>query len=326
MSTPTLSADLGPAATQHPFATPPGDLFPSLTTTVPREFVHRAAVAEVMLTGWHGTGDEARFRVTAQWPRGHSFFSPVSDHHDPLIAAETIRQAGSLLAHAVFGVPFGRHFLMWELAFDTEPGELRVGGAPAALDIDVTCTDVQKRGDDLTGMRYETVVRRDGRTAVTGAASFTCITPAVYRRLRKGRHDPAGIRPLPLTAPVPPQSVGRLSPTDVVLSPGGAPHRWRLRVDTGHPVLFDHPVDHVPGMLLMEAARQASAAVLGRPGFRPVGVRTEFDRYAELDQPCVIAARRLPRGVAGEERVEVTGEQDGVPVFRSTVLARPGRR
>lgn len=49
--------------------------YPSLTTTVPKEFVHRASVAEVMLTDWERTG-QARFTVSAQWPRGHSFFTP----------------------------------------------------------------------------------------------------------------------------------------------------------------------------------------------------------------------------------------------------------
>src|SRR3954466_6506532 len=71
-----------------------------LTTTVPKEFVHRAAVAEVMLTDWQRT-DEAHFKVAAQWPRSHSFFTPSeAGYHDPLIAAETIRQVGTLLGHA----------------------------------------------------------------------------------------------------------------------------------------------------------------------------------------------------------------------------------
>ena len=83
--------------------------FPALTTTVPKEFVHRAAVAEVMLTSWKRQ-DDTRFTVTAQWPRAHSFFTPSGDGlHDPLIAAETVRQVGSLLAHAEYGVPLGHH-------------------------------------------------------------------------------------------------------------------------------------------------------------------------------------------------------------------------
>ncbi len=57
--------------------------YPNLTTTVPKELVHRAAVAEVMLTDWERV-DDTRFKVAAQWPRGHSFFTPIDGrYHDP---------------------------------------------------------------------------------------------------------------------------------------------------------------------------------------------------------------------------------------------------
>jgi hypothetical protein len=291
--------------------------FPSLTTTVPKEFVHRASVAEVMLTDWERTGDH-RFGVTAQWPRSHSFFTAVNGRHDPLIAAETLRQAGALLAHAEYGVPLGHHFLMWDLSLTVWPEHLLVGSAPAALDIDVVCSDIKMRRESLAGFRYRTVIRRAGHVVATGSASFTCMAPKIYQRLRADRLNDAGPQ-LPLTAPTAPQNVGRVSPTDVVLSPTGQPGRWQLRVDTRHPVLFEHPVDHIPGMMLLEAARQATVATLGE-GATPLSVTAEFSRYAELDAPCMIEARRLPR-TGHEEAVEVTGHQDGEPVFRSTVTA-----
>ncbi|MGW1404407.1 ScbA/BarX family gamma-butyrolactone biosynthesis protein [Streptomyces sp. NPDC002405] len=296
-----------------------------LSTTVPRELVHRAAVAEVMLTDWRRLG-EAHFTMAAQWPRGHSFFTPVAGaHHDPLIAAETIRQIGALLAHAEFGVPFGHQFLLEELALTVHPEELRIGQTPAALDLDVTCKEIRKRGCRLAGLRYETTVLREGRPAASGRISFSVIAPAVYRRLRPERVFDAGHRPIPLTAPVAPQSVGRLSPADVVLSPTGGPNRWQLRVDTRHPVLFDHQVDHVPGMVLLEAARQAATAVLGRPSILPLGLECEFTKYAELDLPCLIDALHLPKAAPGDpDMVLVIGHQDGEPVFSTTVTAAPG--
>ncbi|MFG2243505.1 ScbA/BarX family gamma-butyrolactone biosynthesis protein [Streptomyces sp. NPDC048734] len=286
--------------------------------------MHRAAVAEVMLTGWQRLGD-THFAMTAQWPRGHSFFTPVNGtHHDPLIAAETIRQAGALLAHAEFGVPFGHQFLLDELALTVRPEEMRVGGTPAALDLDVTCSEIRKRGHRLTGMCYEARVLREGRLAASGRISFSTIAPAVYRRLRPQRVFDAGHRPLPLTAPVAPAAVGRFSPTDVVLSPTAEPDRWQLRVDTRHPILFDHQVDHVPGMVLLEAARQAATAVLGRPSVLPLGLDCEFMKYAELDLPCLIDALRLPKAAPDDpETVLVTGHQEGRPVFTSTLRAAP---
>ncbi|MFY1675558.1 ScbA/BarX family gamma-butyrolactone biosynthesis protein [Streptomyces sp. WMMC905] len=323
MSANTLSAERGTPGAQHGetdyrVATRSAALrYPSLTTTVPKEFVHRASVAEVMLTDWERREDH-QFAVTAQWPRSHSFFTAVNGRHDPLIAAETLRQAGALLAHAEYGVPLGHHFLMWDLSLTVCPEHFLVGSAPAALDIEVVCSDIKMRRENLTGMRYRTVMRRAGHVVATGSASFTCMAPKVYQRLRADRLNDAGAQ-LPLTAPTAPQNVGRVSPTDVVLSPVGQPGRWQLRVDTRHPVLFEHPVDHIPGMMLLEAARQATVATLGE-GSMPLSVTAEFSRYAELDAPCLIEARRLPR-TEHEEAVEVTGHQDGELAFRSTVTA-----
>jgi hypothetical protein len=296
----------------------------TLTSTVPRELVHRAAVAEVMLTGWQRL-DDTSFRMTAQWPRGHSFFTPTEGgHHDPLIAAETIRQVGSLLAHAEFGVPFGHQFLMEDLALTVHPEQLLIGPAPADLELEVTCTAV-RRGRRLGALRYTTTVLRGGRRAASGRFSFTSITPAVYRRLRPERVFDPGHRPLALTAPVAPQSVGRLSPSDVVLSPTAGPNVWQLRVDTRHPVLFDHQLDHVPGMLLLEAARQGATAALGARSILPLTMACDFRKYVELDLPCVIEAVPESAGGPGTPAVvRIIGRQQDEPVFTCVVTALPG--
>ncbi|MFI6875870.1 ScbA/BarX family gamma-butyrolactone biosynthesis protein [Streptomyces sp. NPDC050400] len=287
--------------------------YSKLTTTVPKEFVHRAGVAEVMLTDWIRK-DDLHFSVAAQWPRGHAFFTPSAGCHDPLISAETIRQVGSLLAHAEFDVPLDFQFVMWDLKLETHPVHMTVGGAPASLDMDVTCHDVKRRNNALAGFRYEVVVRRDGQVAATGGASFTCMPPRVYRRVRGGRVTDT-VRPLPLTAPTAPQGVGRVSPMDVVLSTTPRDDRWQLRVDTRHPILFEHPVDHVPGMTLLEAARQASISLMGAP-FRPVAFASEFSRYIELDEPCFIEAEIIPGDGA---RVLVTARQNDELAFTSVV-------
>jgi hypothetical protein len=111
---------------------------------------------------------------------------------------------------------------------------------------------------------------------------------------------------------------------DVVLSPTDARNRWLLRADTRHPVLFEHAVDHVPGMVLIEAARQATAVALDRPHYLPVNLACEFARYTELAQPCTIEARPLSAPAPGGGRsVLATAVQSGVPVFTCTVTAAP---
>ncbi|MFI5875070.1 ScbA/BarX family gamma-butyrolactone biosynthesis protein [Streptomyces sp. NPDC051445] len=320
-------AQSGAARTRAGATAPAGapESLPSLTTTVPREFVHRASVAEVLLTDW-ARREDLRFALAAQWPRGHGFFTAVDGCHDPLIAAETIRQSGILLAHAEFGVPLDHHLLVADLDVEVRPPHIRVGLTPASLDVDVTCTEVKHRRGTLSSCRIHVRIYREGHLAATGGGFLTCIAPAVYERLRAGRLPDREVpRPLALTAPEPPQSVGRMSPMDVVLSPTGHTGRWQLRVDTRHPTLFDHPVDHVPGMVLLEAARQAAIAALGRTGL-PLALTSQFLRYVELDAPCTIEAHPLPPTPSApekEESVRITAHQDGHPVFRSTVTLAP---
>ncbi|MFB7375524.1 ScbA/BarX family gamma-butyrolactone biosynthesis protein [Streptomyces sp. NPDC056222] len=294
------------------------EAFQGLTTTAPREYVHRAALAEVFLTADWSRTDEAHFTLSAQWPRGHSFFGPVGgSHYDPMLAAETIRQVGALLAHAGFDVPLGHQFLMWELNYRVMPAMLPVGGAPADLRLDVTCTDIRRRAGRLAGLSYEVVVSEQGRTLATGNARYTCTSPEVYRRLRADRLAEAATAQEPPTAAVEPRSVGRLSEFDVVLTPTERADRWQLRVDTRHPVLFDHPGDHIPGMVLLEAARQAVQTLtpVGRPVL-PVAMDSTFHRYAEFGSPCWIETEPAVDYPGSPERlIRVTGRQDDEILF-----------
>ncbi|WP_042432109.1 ScbA/BarX family gamma-butyrolactone biosynthesis protein [Streptacidiphilus anmyonensis] len=300
---------------------------PSLTATVPREYVHRASVAEVLLTGWSGAADGGRdrFVVRAQWPRRHALFSPVGGVHDPMLLAESVRQAGLLLSHAEYGVPFGHQFLMWDLSFAATPAALTAGPAPTDVELHTVCHDIVRRGGSIASMRYEVTVLRAGRPVATGGARFSCTSGAVHRRMRAGRPRTTG-RPLPPAGD--PALVGRAAPHDVLLAArptgtagtaeptGTARGRWELRVDTEHPIFFDHPVDHVPGMLLLEAARQAARVVTGRPGALLPAAETAFLRYAELDAPCWLEAEAEP----GTGRVRVSAVQHGEQVFRADLL------
>jgi hypothetical protein len=291
---------------------------PVLTSTVPSQYVHRAAIAEVLLTSWRA--HDGGFTVTAQWPRCHSFYRPVADGRcqDPMLGAETVRQAGLLLAHAEFGVPLGHQFLVSELSFETTPEALRVSEAPTDLELEVSCHDIVRRGDRLSGMRYDVHFLRGGVPAGSGHAKYTCTSPSVYRRLRADRV----LGPLPELEPECPVAVGRTDARDVVLTAFDGTSR-QLRVDLSHPALFDHPLDHVPGMLLLEAARQAALAASFPERVFPVALDIKFLRYAELDQPCVITTARGQTGNDGRTPIRVTATQEGEAVFTSTVTVQP---
>ncbi|MFF8726248.1 ScbA/BarX family gamma-butyrolactone biosynthesis protein [Streptomyces sp. NPDC015171] len=289
------------------------------TTTVPKEYVHRAAVAEVFLTGWRQTDTDV-CTVTAQWPRAHSFYGPAHGFHDPLLFAETLRQTVPLLSHAVYGAPMDHKQIWRDLRVSLDPAALRTGLTPAEVELRVCCTDVERRGGVLRGMRMEVTATRDGLPLATASTMFSSHSRALYRRLRGAYADAeqamagAVVPPLPLR----PELVGRDRAHDVVLSPRGDDGRWQLRVDTLHPIIFDHPNDHSPGMLLLEAARQAVQHLLGPAPVLTTGLDTAFHRYAEMDAPAWVAAEPL-----GDGRVRVIIEQHDALVFECVATTHP---
>lgn len=69
-------------------------------------------------------------------------------------------------------------------------------------------------------------------------------------------------------------------------------------MDIQHPFFFEHPLDHIPAMMLVEAGRQFAVAIshlfLGVPFDRMFATRSfdiRFSEFAELEAPIHIVAR-----------------------------------
>lgn len=258
-------------------------------TALPREYVHKAAHSEVLLTGWRRSSADA-YIVTAQWPRTHGFYRPSHQLHDPMLFVETVRQTIPLLSHVAYDVPFGHHLIWEHFSFSLAPESMRSDAAPAEPVLHVSCAEIERRRGNLAAMTLQVRAERDGRHLGMAAARFTSHSPAIYQRLRGSCGDlqQALDSARPPAPGVMAHQVGRRLHEDVVLAPTREKGRWRLRVDTQHPSLFDHPVDHAPGMLLIEAARQAAHAVRSPRPVTATAMQTRFHRYVELDAPSWI--------------------------------------
>jgi hypothetical protein len=306
-------------------ATPPREL--RYDAAVPRALVHRAAVAEVFPTDAEALGGD-RFLVAAQLPRTHAFFNDaVLPYYDVLVVMETARQAGVLIAHRYYGVPIDFAFVLDAVDFTVGDAEAsRIGAVPGRLLLDVQISEQTYRRGTLATLRFEVDVTIDGVSYTRGCGSMLFLPRATYRRLRAQARvrSAGGLVPVP-DAAVDPAAVGRRDARNVVLaSPrrGDAPGSIvsDLIVDQGHPCLFDHPLDHVPGMLLMEACRQGALIAATQASGRPpealvTGCAMRFESFAELDAVtrCVatpgVVVERPDKRVAVP--VDVRLEQDG---------------
>ncbi|MDT8911888.1 ScbA/BarX family gamma-butyrolactone biosynthesis protein [Amycolatopsis sp. PS_44_ISF1] len=288
--------------------------------TIPRSLVHRAAVSEVFVTDLNILGED-RFEVGAQWPGRHSFFGPCTPTaHDPMLFAETCRQAGLLIAHRSYGVPFGHSFLSDRKTYALDPAGLGTTGRPVDVVLEVGAHDVKYRGGS-GGMRLDFDCYRGGRLVGTGSESGRWISSAVYRRVR-GEHFAATPFQAAVRPTVAPALVGRDRSGDVLLARTAEPGVCALQFDPDHPVLFDHAVDHVPGMVLLEAARQACLLECGDPHALPLRAEIDFAAYVEFDADCLIRVEAGEVASDGARAMRVRFRQNGTESAVATLGMR----
>jgi hypothetical protein len=242
---------------------------------VPGRLVHRRSLSDVLVTEAHVIGDDV-FLAGVQWPRNHRLFGRGA-RIDVALVAESIRQLTIYLAHTEYEVPLGHAFLMGSMRVSTANRPMT--GVGPDLAITARATDIRRSARGLVSFVVEVGMRDAHGEVARGSAEARVLDPRTYARTRGGRTTALvvngggpGRDALDLLAPIP--------------HPGAS----MLVVDTAETVFFDHPLDHVPGMLLIEAARQAIRAA-GGPEL--AGIDAVFGAVVELDEPCAVVVVRL---------------------------------
>ncbi|MGK5733601.1 ScbA/BarX family gamma-butyrolactone biosynthesis protein [Streptomyces sp. URMC 124] len=331
---------------------------------VAKELVHLSFDDAVYLTGCEQR-DATHYTVSAVWPAHTTHRIPGhGTHYETLVVAQTIRQAGLFLAHTTYAAPLDHATLLRTFSYTLNPEAAVDTHRATPLRIDVTATPLTTRNNRTTALHLRMTITAAGSSGdgdetsetvlATGETDFEWIPPRVYGRLRGAYHRPPTTPP-PLTPPVPPSQTGRTAPDEVVLSPTTQPRTWQLRHTFGNPVHYDHAVDHVPGLVLIEAANQAAhtvtapvaepfaettagaggtgdpaaadagpcacdpAAVDGAYRPQPTATHTTFHRYAEFDAPVVITTET--RTTSRTITHTTVGRQNGEPVFTTTHTA-----
>ena len=278
----------------------------SFDSTVSRTMVHRAAVSEVFVTDSAATGDHA-YLVAAHLPRRHAFFGDGFDGHvDPMLCLEVTRQSCVLVAHEYYDIPLDWQFVMTTSSFEvlSQAALTELARSSRPL-IDVAVTDREPAHGVPNVLRVVATFLIDDRPAIRFTGGLVAMEPSIYRQLRGSATADAIVRPgTRHGSPLDGRLVGRSDRRNVVLS--AAPdrrdgwYRGHLVVDQEHPVFFDHPLDHVPGTLLIEAHRQiASAALVDRAGWAlPLLSRVDvsFDAFCELGARTSVTAWLLAQG------------------------------
>ena len=283
---------------------------------VPRALVHKAADREVLLSAVRPLTED-RFAVWGRWPHDHLLHHRDADgRRDPLVVVETMRQAGIYLSHRFHGVPTDHAFVLHGFDFQLDaPLRDRGDGADILFDVVVRRVPGNPRRFRLTS---DADILVDGRSVGRASMRWDALPPAHYALVRS--RSAAAAAPFDVSDPtvearaLSPAAVGRDRDDAVLLADlDDSSAGWQLRPDTGHPALFDHESDHVPGMVLVEAFRQAALVRAGQdaPSAWAIhSMQTSFLSFGELGQPVTVtaepdgpgayllAARQGPRALA----------------------------
>ncbi|NUP01217.1 MAG: hypothetical protein HOV96_38115 [Nonomuraea sp.] len=299
--------------------------------TVDRTLVHRTALEEVFLTDFESRPDG--FAGTARLPRAHAYYNEHLNHpavHDPIAVFECVRQLllcalhlhhgatgemKSITATCSLALPDPRALVIrddYELLLLGRVARHKEHGGVTTRALH----EVEVRlGDAVIGQVAVDTAQKDARRYDELRMAFRDTAPPLSSEL---------IDDEPVSR-VPPHLVGRTNPDNVLLlapkqDEGGL--TARLRVPVSHPGMFDHPHDHVPGPVMMEAARQAGTLLLcERFGQAPsksvlTGLEAAYARFAELDAGIVIEARP---GAGPADPIGVRFLQSGEPVAEMTI-------
>lgn len=188
-------------------------LSPHRSALAARQFVHRLAPSQVLLTDVRATGPD-EFRAVARWPRAQAAGDAgggrgaggagvgvgvgVGGRNEPMLVAETLRQLGIYLPLRFYGVTADSRLLVEELRFALEPAGQGGAGAHALRGSDIGCTVRAVRrnaaGADSGHMRsldLQVRLSADGREIARADLVARVLCPAAYRAVRHRGHAAA---------------------------------------------------------------------------------------------------------------------------------------
>jgi hypothetical protein len=253
-----------------------------------------------------------------------------------LFYTEAGRQASLAISHAFLDVSTEDVFIFEGSDAELADGAWKAARRPAsdAVLIEIGITDVtRRRNGAVARVVAEHAMWIDAHLVFRGTGAWTIHPAALFQRLRKSsaaRTGPAAPDGPPGgTAAPTPARIPHASGANVVISSpqyreATGEFASSLIVDDTHPYFFDHPCDHVPGMLLLEACTQlAKATLAGASGAAERAAvssyRITFAQFVECGVPTLLSARA---DGAGPVRVSVI-QRDVVCGVATVGLAGP---
>ena len=303
--------------------------------TISRGLVHRVGLEEVFLTDFKSLSED-RFLAAARLPRTHLYYN---DHlnqpktHDPLVVFESVRQSLLCATHMHHDVPADTKAITAQCRLEiTDPDALRFQDGVYDLELAGSVVTAKSRQDVLSRVVHQVEVFLGGRQVAIVTVDTALRSPDAYQALRmKERRTPPPqsdeLFAREMVSTLPSALVGRSRSDNVLLLDplfAGRSLVARMRIPVSHTSMFDHRQDHLPGPVMVEAARQAGLLLVGEVfGRSPAKtllaeLDVDYERFAELDEEITVHASFEP-----ELGTPQAPGSESASVYRSRGYERP---
>jgi 3-hydroxymyristoyl/3-hydroxydecanoyl-(acyl carrier protein) dehydratase len=285
----------------------------SFEQTVPRSLVHKRSLENVLLTEIRTWADD-RFLCAGRIPTAHRFFNDPyrAPRKDILFYTELGRQASLAVSHAFLGVSADQVFI-----FEQSQAALKTAAWQSApkTTADSVVTEIRvlktekRRNDIVSRVVAEQTMSVGSDIVFHGVGAWTIQPPALFQRLRRlsaARASVSSENVVCETGAYLPRPARRTGDNVVITAPTYDANNNEfssfLIVDDTHPYFFDHPCDHVPGMLLLEGCAQLAVAAVSRTTSTAPEELTvsaydvNFAQFVEPGHPIVLTAHLKPAG------------------------------
>ena len=297
-----------------------------------RTLVHKRLPQNVLLTDLRASGG-GHFVCSGRMPTDHQLFNEGTrtPREDILFYTEVGRQASVAVSHAFLDVSLEDVFIFEgsQATMTDAVWRFPLASPPPPVAIEIKVRETIRRKNAVSRVVADHHMTIGAEQVFSGTGTWSIQPAALFKRLRRtsveagllGSPDPVGTANAAGADPRAP------FPGNVVISPAeyrqdGAEVTASLIVDRTHPFFFDHPCDHVPGMLLLEGCAQLALGALAGSGvaasLRPavVAYDVNFAQFVECGPPTILTARLTEdhRNAAGaiHPPIEIVISQCGV--------------
>ncbi|HEX6752988.1 MAG TPA: AfsA-related hotdog domain-containing protein [Solirubrobacterales bacterium] len=275
-----------------------------------RQLVHKSAFEQVFVTDWTHDASENWCTVAGRLPLAHARFSDsAAPYHDILLIAETVRQAGLVVAAKILNIESDRQFLLREMKVELDPIEHARrdrDNCDVLIAHDSTSKVKMRPGRTMVGGFLRAQVTIGGRPAGVCEVTGAWVPDDFYESFRSGNASGETSPPTPPARGDLETRTGKLNPANSVITPirpttEARGYEASLAIDVEDPTFFDHPLDHLPGLCLLEGMQQVALAAAceelaaDHTTVLVSAMQMKFSRIAEL-QPDVTCTVTLDEG------------------------------